>query len=289
MPRQHGKFIGPAPENARHSRGPSGTRRGVDVAPDYEAHLEQIRRVSSEEYRPGHEQYTLFTWASFVDGRLPYTIEHRNVRRHVKSLAVLAVGYSGLPGDKQLRNSWELASVVAPVELAPDWNQYTGIPIGRTLSPRSYDARPAFDPDRESGWCESSAFLTEQLLSVFRVSGSGRPEQHQHVAGPAAVRHPRLVVNLAAAGVTPDASPVIPQYTPLEEIQDHDLLAAITPESVFYDIDSVGAFGYDVRRWTQDSRPLVPVYGMMPWFILPTNIRTVFADLGGVAAHWYLR
>lgn len=275
---------------------PSGDRRGtrqraqnsgVRVGHEEANQLTKARRAAQDEYRPGQEQYTLLCWAGGTPGRWERSIDIYGLRRHVPHMAVLAVGYTGLP-VRGVRGVQEIASVIAPLELTREWKHVTGVPIARTFAKNRNGNLMPFDLRGEENWVEASAFLAENLQSVFRVTSIGEKlEQHHHVVGPAAIRTPNLAVNLEHA-VDADQIPRPPRFVPLNDIEDEGCLSGLGAKDVVFDTDPFEAAAYDVRQWTREQRPLTRIYGAMPWVILPTNIRSLYANLGNIQAHWFL-
>lgn len=252
--------------------------------------LSGLRKLAASQFRRGDEQFTAFTWSAGWPG----AVETGNIRRYVRDLAVLAVGYTGQT-DRD-GNEGELATVVAPVKL---WEAVFGgdenecrqhhQPNPRTMIGDETHGRKPLHPDSDRGWIRSAGFLAEQLLTLLKVCrGTGEKlEQNHQVFGPTAVRCPKLAIDMSPT--TPDESgiPAPPTFIHTDSIEDASVLEGIDAGRLVYDMDTINT-AYDIREWTRDNRALKPAYGVCPWFVMPCSIRSVHADLGIVKANWWL-
>lgn len=250
--------------------------------------LEALRHRAAETYRRGDEQYTAFTWAAGIRDEWPSSVETGNVRRYVRDLAVLAVGFSGQPYQDGVI---DLTTVITPIRGEAAVADQDGVhherPIDRTFAPRATFGRRPFEMPIESKWAKSAGYLAEQLLSLLQVTRGERIEQSHHVFGPTAVRTPKFAVNLTPPGKNADGVPDRPTYNILEEIEDSAVLETVDLSTLVFDMETMPP-AIDIRGWTKTSRPVDAKYGLSPWFVLPGNIRTIHADLGILRAHWWL-
>lgn len=266
-------------------------REGLDQT--VEKRVQLLRDRAASQYVFGDEQHTIFSWAGGVDGRWSSTVEIGNVRRYLRNLAVIAVGYSGCP-DKNSAGAPELVTAIAPVRFE-SLGDAGGVdvfietpPEVRTFSKsRNFDRHPF--GHIEERWTAAAGFLAEQLMTLLTHARGESIRQNHLLYGKTAVRFPKLTVTIPGE-TNADGIPSVPQYVHLDTLSDSQLdqlMSLVTPELVCFDMDTLG-HAYDIRGWDKSNQRLRPEYSVCPWFVMPTNIRTVFADVGVGTARWWM-